>query len=307
MTLMNKHTTKLSIAVSSRALFNMDQAHQIYEQQGIKAYEMHQLEHEKQPLPKGVAFNLVKKLLALNRLEGIEVSIMLISRNSADTGLCILNSIEHYELDITRASFTNGASPYPYIKAFNAHLFLSANEYDVRESLDRACPAARILKAKINEDFPDQLRIAFDGDAVLFSDDSEKIYQRYGLKAFAHNEKKMASNTLKSGPFKTFLDALCAIQHKVPEASCPIRTALVTARSAPAHERVILTLRAWGIRLDEALFLGGLKKGEFLEAFGADIFFDDQPDHCSNASEHVTTGHVPHGIMNEAIHTSSDE
>ena len=291
----------LYIAVSSRALFNMEEGNQIYEKNGIDAYEKYQLAHEKKPLPQGMAFNLVRKLLALNTLDEVCVSIMLISRNSADTGLCILNSIDHYQLNITRASFTNGAPPYPYLKAFNAHLFLSANEDDVRQSLYHQCPAARILQAQINRDFPDQLRIAFDGDAVLFSDDSEKIYQRYGLTEFSKNEKELAHTALKSGPFKLFLDALCKIQTLMPLDICPIRTALVTARSAPAHERVILTLREWGIRLDEALFLGGLDKGEFLRAFGADIFFDDQPNHCDSARQHVTTGHVPHGIMNEDL------
>ena len=297
---MTPEQVNLKIAVSSRALFNMDESNAIYEKEGVAAYADYQLNHEQDPLPEGMAFALVRKLEALNTDPNTHVSILLMSRNSADTGLRILNSIEHYQLNITRATFTNGAPPFPYLKAFNAHLFLSGNELDVRDALAHQCPAARILKAHTPSS-TDQLRIAFDGDAVLFSDESEKIYQARGLKAFAAHEKAQAHTQLQSGPFKSFLEALCRIQQINPYPQCPIRTALVTARSAPAHERVIRTLRGWGIRLDEALFLGGLDKGAFLNAFGADIFFDDQTQHCDSASQYVTTAHVPHGLMNDIV------
>jgi 5'-nucleotidase len=218
--------------------------------------------------------------------------------------LRIFNSIQHYQLDITRAAFTNGESPYPYVAAFGAHLFLSANPADVKNALESGCAAATILPstgvsvpAVAHES--NELRIAFDGDAVLFSDEAERVYQQSGLKTFAEQEQLAAHQPLSGGPFKPFLDALHQLQKKFPPDKCPIRTALVTARSAPAHERVIRTLRAWGIRIDEALFLGGLAKGEFLHAFGADIFFDDQQGHCDSAREHVATGHVPHGVRNE--------
>jgi 5'-nucleotidase len=202
-------------------------------------------------------------------------------------------------LDITRAAFTNGADTYRYVNVFGAHLFLSANPNDVIHALQEGCAAATILNTHHCNNPGAQLRIAFDGDAVIFSDEAERVYQQDGLLAFAASEKSAAQKPLAGGPFKGFLAALHKIQTKFPVEDCPIRTALVTARSAPAHERVIRTLQAWNIRIDEALFLGGLNKGGFLHAFAADFYFDDQPGHCELTREHVATGHVPHGIINE--------
>ncbi|MYN01566.1 5'-nucleotidase [Pseudoduganella sp. DS3] len=287
---------KLVIAISSRALFQLDESHAIYESEGVEAYCAHQRANEHVVLEPGPAFTLVKKLLALNK--GVEV--VLLSRNSADTGLRIFNSIEHYQLDIKRAAFCSGASTHRYVAAFGAQLFLSTNPDDVRESLAHGLAAATILPSHREND-SGQLRIAFDGDAVLFSDDSERIYKQLGLDAFARNEKEAARDPMPGGPFKNFLAALHAIQAAYGPDDSPIRTALVTARSAPAHERVIRTLRAWDIRIDEALFLGGMPKGVFLKAFGADIFFDDQPVHCDSAREFVPTGHVPYGIANATV------
>jgi 5'-nucleotidase len=287
---------KLVVAISSRALFQLDESHAIFETQGVEAYCAHQRENEHVVLEPGAAFTLVKKLLALNK--GVEV--VLLSRNSADTGLRIFNSIEHYQLDIKRAAFCSGASAHRYVEAFGAQLFLSTDPSDVRESLAHGHAAATILPSNRDND-SGQLRIAFDGDAVLFSDDSERIYKQLGLDAFSRNEKDAARDPMPGGPFKNFLAALHAIQAASGPDASPIRTALVTARSAPAHERVIRTLRAWDIRIDEALFLGGMPKGAFLKAFGADIFFDDQPVHCDSAREFVPTGHVPYGIANAAI------
>ncbi len=249
----------------------------------------------------GDAFPLVKKLLALNELLGeSKVEVVLLSRNSADTGLRVFNSIEHYGLNVTRAAFCNGESPYRYIGAFGCHLFLSTHDTDVRQALSQGVAAANLIPANRDWDEGDnQLRFAFDGDAVLFSDEAERIYKQQGLEAFTASEKASAKTPLSVGPFKPFLDALQQLQSAFPGGDCPIRTALVTARSAPTHERVIRTLRAWNIRLDESLFLGGLSKGEFLRAYGADVFFDDQPMHCQSAVEHVPTGHVPHGVANE--------
>jgi len=293
---------KLIVAISSRALFNLDESNTVFEKKGIEAYAKYQIDHEGEILLPGVAFPLVKKLLHINQKEPL-VEIILLSRNSADTGLRIFNSIQHYQLDITRAAFTNGESRYPYVTAFGAHLFLSANPDDVRNALESGCAAATILPSTaVNAPTPhesNELRIAFDGDAVVFSDEAERVYQQNGLKIFSEQEQLAAHQPLSGGPFKPFLAALHQLQKKFPPNQCPIRTALVTARSAPAHERVIRTLRAWGIRIDEALFLGGLAKGEFLHAFGADIFFDDQQGHCDSAREHVATGHVPHGVRNE--------
>ena len=283
---------KLVIAISSRALFDLTESNHIYETAGVAEYAKYQMKHENTPLEPGSAFSLVKKLLKLNE-HGDFVEIILLSRNSADTGLRIFNSINHYELDITRAAFTSGASPYQYVQAFGSHLFLSAHPDDVEQALRAGCAAATLLPCMQKEKKHEELRIAFDGDAVIFANESEKIFQQHGLEAFTSNETKEAKTLLPGGPFKGFLQALQNIQKQFPNRTCPIRTALVTARQAPTHERVIRTLRAWGIRIDEALFLGGLAKGQFLKAFEADIFFDDQSVHCISASEHVATGHVP--------------
>ena len=283
---------KLVVAISSRALFDLDESNAIYENEGVEKYAAYQIAHENEILKPGVAFTLVKKLLALNQT-GDFVEVILLSHNSADTGLRIFNSIAHYNLDITRAAFTGGESPYNYAQAFHSHLFLSANADDVKNALCAGCAAATILPSCIQQTNEHELRIAFDGDAVLFSNDSEKIYQNEGIDAFTKNEVNDAKEPLLGGPFKGFLKALQHLQQQFPTDHCPIRTALVTARQAPTHERVIRTLRAWGIRIDEALFLGGLSKGEFLKAFQADIFFDDQPVHCDSAAKHVTTAHVP--------------
>lgn len=292
---------ELVVAISSRALFDLDDSHRVYEEEGIAAYCDYQIDHEEDVLSPGVAFNLVKKLLLLNqRFEGrVGVKVVLMSRNSADTGLRIFNSIAHHGLDITRAAFTSGESPFEYAAALGAHLFLSTDADDVGRALDAGMAAATILP-KIGSDSAagtqtEQLRIAFDGDAVLFSDEAERIYQKNGLSAFEESEKASANLPLQAGPFKRFLEVLHRMQVLMTDES-PIRTALITARGAPAHERVIRTLREWGIRIDEALFLGGLDKGSFLKAFDADIFFDDQTKHCDSASKHVPTGHVPNGV-----------
>jgi len=303
--LSNLLAEKLVIAVSSRALFNLDESHAIFENAGVDAYCQHQVDNEDVPLKPGVAFNLVKKLLALNAVDPVNprVEVILLSRNSADTGLRIFNSIQYHQLDIGRAAFTKGASTHPYISAFGTHLFLSADPDDVRKALEAGFAAATIMSSTSTEvmdaTHPSQLRIAFDGDAVLFSDESERIYKQSGLDAFQNNEAMAAKQPLLGGPFKNFLAMLHQIQLDYPENTSPIRTALITARAAPAHERVIRTLRAWNIRIDEALFLGGKDKGVFLKAFGADIFFDDQRKHCDSARQHVATGHVPHGVANE--------
>lgn len=294
---------KLVVAVSSRALFNLDESHTVFEKDGVEAYCRYQVEHEEIPLEPGVAFRLVKKLLLLNAHDTTKprVEVILLSRNSADTGLRIFNSIKHHGLNISRAAFTRGESTHPYISAFGAQLFLSAESSDVRHALEAGFAAATILPcvSPVAENHLGQLRIAFDGDAVLFSDESERIYKQEGLNAFENNESLEAKQPLPGGPFKNFLGLLHQIQLDYPADTSPIRTALITARGAPAHERVIRTLRAWNIRIDEAFFLGGKDKGEFLKAFGADIFFDDQQKHCNSARQHVATGHVPHGVANE--------
>tara|TARA_R110000787_G_scaffold4365_11_gene16856 strand:+ start:1001 stop:1900 length:900 start_codon:yes stop_codon:yes gene_type:complete len=291
---------KLVIAISSRALFDLSESHEVFQNQGLAAYSRYQIEHEEEPLAPGEAFPLVQKLLRVNeRFEKARVEVILLSRNSADTGLRIFNSIENHKLNITRAAFCGGDSPYRYVSAFGCHLFLSTHGEDVRNALAHGVAAATLLasvKATANDS---ELRFAFDGDAVLFSDEAERIYKNEGLEAFSRSEKAAAKTPLTGGPFKYFLQALHKLQAEFPPETGPIRTALVTARSAPAHERVVRTLREWKIRIDESLFLGGLDKGEFLKAYGADVFFDDQIQHCESASQRVSTGHVPHGVVNE--------
>ena len=291
---------KLVVATSSSALFDLEESDQVYREKGVDAYAEYQVDHEDDPLEPGDAYSLVKKLLSINALLPGEprVEVILLSRNSADTGLRVLNSIEHVELPITRAAFCGGKSPYRYVSAFGADLFLSTNPGDVRMALDMGFAAASIIPPRSPLNSDDELRIAFDGDAVLFSDDSERIYQEQGLDAFKEAEKKAAKKPMEGGPFKGFLQALHNLQAEFDIEGCPIRTALVTARSAPAHERVVRTLREWQIRIDESLFLGGLDKGAFLKSFGADVFFDDQKGHCLSASEYVTAGHVLHGVSN---------
>jgi len=290
----------LIVAISSRALFDLDESHALFESAGLDAYQAFQRERESVLLAPGIAFPLVQKLLGLNRLAPIapHVEVMLLSRNSPDTGLRIFNAIEHYGLDISRAVFTNGAEPDRYIEASGAQLFLSAHAEDVKRTLDAGFAAATILKSRVDPIGRPELRIAFDGDAVLFSDDSERIAREQGLAAFHQNEADNAHDPLPKGPFKPFLDAIARIQAAFPINGAPLRTALVTARSAPAHKRVILTLRSWGVRIDEAMFLGGRDKGPFLRAFGADIFFDDSRANADSASLHVATGHVPAGVAN---------
>ena len=291
---------KLVIAISSRALFDLDEAHQIYEERGLEAYSEYQIDHEDAALAPGQAFPLVKKLLALNaRLQApLGIEVILLSRNSADTGLRVFNSIEHHGLDITRAAFCGGEAPWRYIDAFGCQLFLSAEGADVRMALDNGVAAATLISRIAPDRDTGQLRFAFDGDAVLFSDEAEQVFKSEGLAAFSASESAARRKPLSGGPFKNFLASLQRLQQALPSEEPPIRTALVTARSAPAHERVIRTLRAWDIRIDESIFLGGLTKTAFLRAYQADVFFDDQQLHCQDAAEHIPTGHVPHGVAN---------
>ena len=291
---------RLVVAISARALFDLSESHDLFESAGLEAYRDYQMARENELLEPGIAFPLVQKLLKLNEASPAapRVEVILLSRNSSDTGLRIFNSIEHYKLGIARAAFTGGAPTAPYVASFGAHLFLSANPESVARALHDGVAAATILPSKAPQTASDQLRIAFDGDAVIFGDESERVSQEQGIEAFHRNEMELAEQPLSGGPFRGFLAALHGLQAAYPADASPIRTALVTARSAPAHKRVILTLRSWGVRLDEALFLGGRDKGPFLEAFGADIFFDDSHANIESARSYVTAGHVPHGVRN---------
>ena len=293
-------TSPLVIGISSRALFNLEEENKIFEEQGLEKYEEYQVQHENDILQKGSAFQLVKAFLGLNKLSPNKrlVEVIVMSRNSPNTSLRIFNSISDYDLDITRAALSGGAPIAPYLHAFKTDLFLSAKREDVQQAIDDDIAAGLILtgaphvntKTKI-----EQIRIAFDGDAVLFGSDSERIFQHKGIEAFAEHERYNADIPMQKGPFANFLLTIAHIQSEFSDReTAPIRTALVASRNAPAHERAIKTLRYWNVRIDEAYFLGGVSKKEVLSAFGAHIFFDDQSVHAEPASEVVTSALVPY-------------
>lgn len=296
---MHKFENCLVVGISSRALFDLEEENQIFNEEGVEAYTNYQIEHENDLLKPGTGFALIKALLKLNEIgsEERKTEIIVMSRNNADSSLRIFNSIKNYKLDITRAALVSGAPLSPYLEAFNTDLFLSANEEDVQEAINAGVAAGIIYTQHLAYDEAteiDQIRIAFDGDAVLFSDESEQIYKSQGIEAFQANEIKNAKNPLPEGPFAKFLKTLSAIQKAFDKSRAPIRTALVTARNAPAHERVIRTLRAWDVRIDEAFFLGGMSKQEVLKAFGAHIYFDDQAIHTDATAEFVPSARVPY-------------
>jgi 5'-nucleotidase len=292
------------VAISSRALFDFEEENQVFEQGDDRAYMALQLERLDIPAKPGVAFSLVKKLLTFNQTGTADASIqpvevVILSRNDPVSGMRVFRSAQAYGLPIVRGSFTRGQSPWRYLKPLHANLFLSTHLSDVRAALDAGVPAAQVYphSAHASEAHPAEVRIAFDGDAVLFSDEAERVYQAQGLDAFQRHETTHAQHPLAPGPFKPLLSALQRLQ----QSSTPqmrIRTALVTARSAPAHERAIRTLMAWHIEVDEAMFLGGLAKGEFLREFEPDFFFDDQTGHIESAAQHVPAGHVASGVRN---------
>ena len=290
---------QLVVAISSRALFDFEEENQLFEAADDRAYMALQQQRLDLPAKPGVAFPLVKKLLRFNtQQDGHQVEVVVLSRNDPISGMRVFRSAKAYGLDIQRGVFTRGSSPWRYLKPLNAQLFLSANEDDVRSALGAGVAAARVFpqSAHASASHPDELRIAFDGDAVLFSDEAEQVYQREGLDAFQAHEQARVLTPLQAGPFKPVLQALHALQSHTNGPK--VRTALVTARSAPAHERAIRTLMDWQIEIGEAMFLGGLPKGEFLREFEPDFFFDDQAGHIRNASAHVPAGHVASGISN---------
>ena len=291
---------QLVVALSSRALFDFEEENQLFEAKDDRAYMQLQLQRVDHPAKPGVAFSLVNKLLAFNSPGApASVEVVILSRNDPVSGMRVFRSAKHYGLPIQRGVFTRGESPWRYLKPLNAHLFLSTNEPDVRSALNAGVPAARVFphSARASSAHPQEVRIAFDGDAVLFSDEAEQVFQRAGLDAFQAHELDRAAIPLAAGPFKPLLDALKLLQRQ-QSPHMRLRTALVTARSAPAHERAIRTLMEWDIEIDEAMFLGGLPKGAFLREFEPDFFFDDQTGHIENASPHVPSGHVAAGVSN---------
>ena len=293
---------QLVVAISSRALFDFEEENRLFESSDDRAYMQLQLQRLEQPARPGVAFSLVHKLLAFNQgaRDGPRVEVVILSRNDPVSGMRVFRSAQHYDLPIQRGVFTRGQSPWRYLKPLAANLFLSTNEADVRSALAAGVPAARVLthSVRASDAHPGEVRIAFDGDAVLFSDEAERVFQHQGLAAFQSHERDQAGMPLAPGPFKPLLEALHRLQQH-PSDAMRIRTALVTARSAPAHERAIRTLMDWHIEVDEAMFLGGLPKGGFLREFEPDFFFDDQTGHAEGAAGHVPAGHVAAGVSNE--------
>jgi 5'-nucleotidase len=290
---------KLVVAISSRALFDFEEENQVFEQTDDHAYMQLQRERLDVPAKPGVAFSLVQKLLAFNETPSQRVEVVILSRNDPVSGMRVFRSAQHYGLSIQRGNFTRGEAPWRYLKPLHANLFLSTHLSDVRAALAAGVPAAQVYphSAHASAAHPTEVRIAFDGDAVLFSDEAEQVYQSGGLTAFQKHEMDKVAQPLPDGPFKPLLVAL----HRLQQAQIPhirIRTALVTARSAPAHERAILTLMNWNIDVDQAMFLGGLDKGEFLREFEPDFFFDDQTGHIESAARHVPSGHVASGVRN---------
>jgi 5'-nucleotidase len=292
---------KLVVAISSRALFDFEEENRLFESGDPGAYMALQLQRLDLPAKPGIAFSLIKKLMAFNEAAAQRVEVVILSRNDPVSGMRIFRSGLANQIKLERGVFTQGRPPFRYLRPLGAHLFLSANAEDVREALNAGFPAARVLTESVlaGNNYPDEVRIAFDGDAVLFSDEAEQVFQARGLDAFQEHELSKAAQPLPEGPFKPLLVAL----HRLQQAGRPamkIRTALVTARSAPAHERAIRTLMDWNIQVDEAMFLGGLPKGEFLREFEPDFFFDDQTGHVNHAARHVPAGHVAAGISNLA-------
>jgi 5'-nucleotidase len=291
---------QLVVAISSRALFDFEEENRVFEAADDHAYMQLQLGRLEAAAKPGVAFSLVRKLLTFNiSQDRPRVEVVILSRNDPVSGMRVFRSARHYELPIQRGVFTRGETPWRYLRPLAANLFLSANEADVRSALAAGVPAARVFpqSARASDAHPGEVRIAFDGDAVLFSDEAERVYQSRGLDAFQAHERDRAATPLAPGPFKPLLEALHRLQRE-PAGAMRIRTALVTARSAPAHERAIRTLMDWQIEVDEAMFLGGLPKGEFLREFQPDFFFDDQTGHIENAAPHVPAGHVAAGVSN---------
>jgi len=309
--------SKLVIAIASSALFDLSEPDRVFREQGLASYRQYQREHEDDCLPPGVAFPLVRRLLSLNEISPSEalIEVVLVSRNDPDTGLRVFKSIQSSGLDISRAAFTGGKGPFRYLAAFNAALFLSANADDVRHAVMRGAPAGLVFPTDFVDDLADpEVRIAFDFDGIIADDSAESIFQSSGLQAFLAAETDAAAVPLPAGPLSRLFRELAALQRRdrecaaaSPRKPARLRLAIVTARSAPAHERVVTTLRSWGIEVDEVFFLGGIEKARILEVFRPHIFFDDQLGHIDTAKHLVPAAHVPFGVANAGDLTSAAE
>lgn len=293
----------LVVGVSSRAIFDLEESNRVYETQGLEAYARHQMQRQDDVLAPGAGFPLVKALLNLNRKAGgkRKAEVVIMSRNDPATSLRMFNSVKHHGLDIHRAALAGGASLAPYLRAFQVNLFLTSLEADVRDALRAGFAAGLILgMPRDPSESIDPIRIAFDADAVLFSDESERIYRERGLESFLKHEEENARKPLPDGPFAPLLRTLSTLQSDAAFEKPPVRLAVVTARNMPAHERVIRTLLAWNVHVDEAFFMGGESKAPILEAFRPHIYFDDQDVHLAAASRLVPTAKVPNSLDAQA-------
>lgn len=288
----------LVIGISSRALFDLEEEHQVFEKEGLEAFTQYQIANENSILKPGTAFPLVQAVLNLNNkiLGERKIEVMILSRNNSATSLRVFNSIKHYGLDITRSVWSGGTSLVGYLNAFQVDLYLSANESDIQAAIEAGIAAAKIYSfEQAAEPISNQIRIAFDADCVIFGSESERVFQDEGLDAFHEHERVNAKRVLSEGPFGKLLKAISLLQAEYGSVDSPIRTCLITARSSPAHERVIRTLAHWGgVRIDEAFFLGGVEKTQVLKAFKPNIYFDDMAVHCQRAAGVVPTARVPY-------------
>ncbi len=300
---------KLVIAVATSALFDLTESHAIYKNSGVEEYRKYQEKNVNNHFQKGVAFPFIKRLLRLNEVFSEEqpVEVVLMSRNSPETGIRAFKTIEHYGLNITRAGFFSGTSPYRYLPAFNASLFLSADEKDVQSACDKGIAAGRVLDSRMQDDDSDEdyeLRIAFDFDGVIATDEAEKIYQEKGMEAFHNHERSLVDTPLEPGllgdlfkKISYFQKMEAKRQQKDPDYNRILKTSIVTARNAPSHERLINTLKSWGVDVNEAFFLGGIDKSRVLDIMHPHMFFDDQMGHLSNLTN-IPSVHIPFGITN---------
>lgn len=299
---------KLVVGVASSALFDLSESNQVFERQGVTAYREHQQDHIDQPFDRGVAFPFIRRFLSINQVfpELMPVEVVLLSRNSPETGLRVFRSIEHYGLDITRAAFMGGGSPHEFIDAFNASLFLSAHQPDVQQAIASGFPAGLVLPGTVEDDESDhQLRVAFDFDGVIADDESEAVYKSGDLASFQAHEQQKQAIPHSPGPLADLFRKLSHLQRLErellsgnPDGKKILNVSIVTARSAPAHERVLTTLRDWGVETDEAFFLGGMEKLRILQVLKPHIFFDDQVSHLNAGEAAIPMVHIPFGVAN---------
>lgn len=300
---------KLVIGVASSALFDLTGSHQVYLDSGPDEYRNFQEANLDVILGKGVAFPFIRRFLNINKrfARQAPVEVVLFSRNSPETGLRVMRSIAHYALDISRAAFMTGKSPYPYLPAFNTSLFLSANEEDVKSAIEANYPAGLVLPSKTVDDDDDaELRVAFDFDGVIADDEAETVFKTNGLDEFHAHEARHVARPHAPGPLADMFQKLALMQRmeermqkRDPEYRKILRIAIITARSAPSHERVVTTLKSWGVSANETFFLGGMDKARVLSVFKPHIFFDDQLTHLkSSPGGTIPMVHVPFGIAN---------